>query len=79
MGNLAPSTGATPEQTAAATNSVDIKGKNIHIEAELELKENAKVIRTDSEIMTKIKAGKYIEINGGKVTDVKGSTAVRIN
>ena len=79
MGNLAPAEGATKEQTAAATNTIDIKAKKIDIEAENELKEHAQVIRSDSKLMTKIKAGSYIEVDGGKVTDIKGSTAVRIN
>lgn len=65
MGNLAPPAGATPEQTAAATNTVDIKGKVITVEGEESIENTAPTVDLGKaeQGLTNMK-GKTVNIDG---------------
>lgn len=65
MGNLAPAEGATPEQTAAATNTVDIKGKVITVEGEESIENTAPTVDLGNaeKGLTNMK-GKTVNIDG---------------
>ncbi|CAM4013298.1 Uncharacterized conserved protein, implicated in type VI secretion and phage assembly [Pedobacter westerhofensis] len=81
MGNLAPEEGATPEQQAAATKTIDIKAETITIEAKDLLDEKAKAVNVtatendlviDGQKNLNLSAKTTTSINGGKVEINKG-------
>ncbi|MET4141978.1 phage baseplate assembly protein V [Pedobacter sp. UYP1] len=81
IGNLAPEEGATPEQTAAATKTLDIKAETITSEAKDLIDEKAKAINIsatetdltlDGQNNISISATTVASINGGKVEINKG-------
>lgn len=81
MGNLAPEEGATPEQQAAATKTIDIKAETITIEAKDLLDEKAKAVNVtasendlviDGQKNVSLSAKTTTSINGGKVEINKG-------
>ncbi|MET4083679.1 type VI secretion system secreted protein VgrG [Pedobacter sp. UYP30] len=65
IGNLAPAEGATPEQTAGATNTVDVKGKVIVIEGKESVENTAPQVDLgkDGDGLTNMK-GKTVNVNG---------------
>jgi len=67
MGNLAPAEGATPEQTAAATQTIDIKAKKITVEGEESIENTAPLVDLgkDAEGLTNMK-GKTVNIDGAE-------------
>jgi type VI secretion system secreted protein VgrG len=68
MGNLAPTEGATPEQMAAATQTVDIKGKAITLEGEDLIDQTAKgVIISASEQNLVIDGQATVSLTGKEV------------
>ena len=76
MGNLAPEEGATPEQQAAATKTIDLKAETITIEAKDMLDEKAKAVNLiasendlviDGQKNVMLGAKTTTSINGGKV------------
>ncbi|MCX2495266.1 phage baseplate assembly protein V [Pedobacter sp. PF22-3] len=76
MGNLAPAGGATPEQAAAATKTIDIKGETITIEAKDLIDAEAKAMNLaasendftiDGQKNLTIGAAATASLNGGKV------------
>jgi type VI secretion system secreted protein VgrG len=81
IGNLAPEEGATPEQEAAATKTIDIKGETITIEAKDLLDAQAKAVNLiasendlviDGQKNVNLSAQTVASINGGKVEINKG-------
>jgi uncharacterized protein involved in type VI secretion and phage assembly len=65
MGNLAPSEGATPEQSAAATQTIDIKGIVITVEGEQSIEHTAPTVDLGkaADGLTNMK-GKTVNIDG---------------
>jgi type VI secretion system secreted protein VgrG len=79
VGNLAPSEGATPEQMAAATQTVDIKGKVITIEGEDLIDQLAKgVVISASEEDLIIDGQKNVNLSASTVASITGGK-VQIN
>ena len=81
IGNLAPEEGATPEQAAAATKTLDIKAETITSEAKDLIDEKAKAISisaTENELVidgqktVSLTATTVASINGGRVEINKG-------
>ncbi|MBS7566753.1 type IV secretion protein Rhs [Mucilaginibacter sp. Bleaf8] len=77
MGNIAGQ-GATAEQQAGATQTIDIKGKAITIEGEDTLNEKSKALTANGTESHSISSGKSVKVSGGQLTDISATT-VKIN
>ena len=78
IGNLAPAQGATPEQIAAATQTIDIKGKTITLEGQDLIHEKAKEVEIEGSDKLTMRSPTEANIDGGPLMNIK-ATKVKLN
>ncbi|MGY0034663.1 phage baseplate assembly protein V [Pedobacter sp. NJ-S-72] len=78
IGNLAPAEGATPEQQAAATQTIDVKGKAITVEGEETINGKAKETMIEGTDKLTMHSPKEANIDGGPLMNIK-ATKVKLN